>query len=317
MTLPPMIARRLPQFGAPLALVLCLSACADDWPAPPPVDPTVFAEEHEEWRLNREARSVTPPGGAALWIGLWDLPEGETLFGSDPSLSIVLPEEDSPPIAGTLRRDGWNVDIVPAPGTSISVHEGEVLSGSMSLGHDRSENPTRLKLGSLGLRVHSEPGTDRLWLRVWDEDSPVRETFRLPDYFPVDTAWRVAAHFEPYDEPEILSVPDVTGGFVEFTAPGDLVFQKNGREHRLITTAGATSSAYFVLMWDSTATQNTYQGGRYLRVDFPDETGWTTIDFNRSYNAPCVFTAYSVCALPPRENWLKLPVTAGEMRPAK
>ena len=48
----------------------------------------------------------------------------------------------------------------------------------------------------------------------------------------------------------------------------------------------------------------------------PDEDGWTTIDFNRAYNAPCVFTPFSVCALPPRANWLQLPVTAGEKRPA-
>jgi hypothetical protein len=71
------------------------------------------------------------------------------------------------------------------------------------------------------------------------------------------------------------------------------------------------------MMWDSTATTETYQAGRYLRVEKVDEEGWTTIDFNRSYNAPCVFTAFSVCALPPRENWLDLPVTAGEKRPDK
>ena len=70
------------------------------------------------------------------------------------------------------------------------------------------------------------------------------------------------------------------------------------------------------MMWDSTATTETYQAGRYMRVEMPDEDGWTTIDFNRAYNAPCVFTPFSVCALPPRANWLQLPVTAGEKRPA-
>ena len=82
-------------------------------------------------------------------------------------------------------------------------------------------------------------------------------------------------------------------------------------------TALRLSGAFFIIMWDSTATANTYQGGRYLSAPLPDESGWTTIDFNRAYNAPCVFTEYSVCALPPRENWLKLHVTAGEQRPDK
>ena len=69
------------------------------------------------------------------------------------------------------------------------------------------------------------------------------------------------------------------------------------------------------MMWDSTATIDTYQAGRYMRVPLADEDGWTTIDFNRAYNPPCVFSAFSVCALPPPENRLRLAVTAGERRP--
>jgi uncharacterized protein (DUF1684 family) len=185
----------------------------------------------------------------------------------------------------------------------------------MTLGSDRSGRTTDLSLGSLGLRIHGEPGTDRLWLRVWDEDLPLRDTFTLPDYYPIDPAWRVPARFEPYANPEILRVPDVTGGMVEYEVPGELVFQANGREHSLIATAGANASSFFIMMWDSTAVADTYQGGRYLRAALPDETGWTTIDFNRAYNAPCVFTEFSVCALPPLGNWLTLHVRAGEKRP--
>lgn len=298
-------------------LILALVAgCAEPWPEPPAVDAGVFAEEHEEWRSQREARAVEPPGGAVLWIGLWDLRDGATTFGSDSALPIVLPVEDSPAVAGSLIRDGDAVRLEPAPGAGIRVHEGGPVDGPIDLRHDRMEDPTRLQLGSLGLRVHSEPGTDRLWLRAWDEDMPERETFRLPDYFPVDPGWRVQARFEPYAEPEPLRVPDVTGGMVEFTARGELVFRRGRDEHRLIATAGDGSSSYFVMMWDSTAVDETYQGGRYLRVDFPDESGWTTIDFNRTYNAPCVFTAYSVCGLPPRRNWLPFRVEAGEKRPS-
>jgi uncharacterized protein (DUF1684 family) len=187
----------------------------------------------------------------------------------------------------------------------------------MVLGSDRSGNTTNLALGSLGMRIHGEPGTDRLWLRVWDEDMAARDTFRLPDYFPVTPDWNVRARFDPYPEAEPLRVPDVTGGTVEYQARGELVFRRNGREHSLIATAGDNASSFFIMMWDSTAIADTYQGGRYLSAPMPDAEGWTTIDFNRAYNAPCVFTAFSVCALPPRENWLELHVSAGEKRPAK
>ena len=307
--------------------ILILAGCTDDWPDPPPIAMGTLLEEHEEWRANREGRLVTPPGGAVLWMGLWGLPQGATEFGSDESLTIVLPSEDSPAIAGTLRRVGQEVTLEPVAGSVIRVRtedpedEDAVIETPVTqplvLQNDRSDQTTVLVLGSLGLRVHSEPGTDRLWLRAWDEDSPERETFTLPDYFPVSDDWRVTARFEPYDEPVILRFADVTGGEIEYRAPGELEFRVDGREHSLIATASETSTSYFVIMWDSTATVNTYQGSRYLRVDFPDEEGWTTIDFNRAYNAPCIFTAYSVCGLPPMENWLELHVTAGEQRPEK
>jgi uncharacterized protein (DUF1684 family) len=298
-----------------LALV-ALAACADEWPDPAPVALETFLAEHEAWRQEREERQVTPPGGAVLWVGLYPLAQGATPFGSDTALPIVLPEGDSPPLAGTLRRSGQDVRLEPAPGSPIRLRDGPTVVEPMSLGNDRSGSVTDLALGSLGMHVHGEPGTDRLWLRVWDEDLPLRKTFELPEYYPVDPAWRVQARFEPYDEVRPLRVPDVTGGTIEYEAPGELVFRSGGREHRLIATASANATSFFIMMWDSTATTDTYQGGRYLRAPMPDESGWTTIDFNRAYNAPCVFTAFSVCAIPPRENWLDFYVTAGEKRPA-
>ena len=318
-------SRFLPSRGVPAALPLLLgsgfgvllgSGCETrEWPSPPPVVAADFAADHEEWRSARRDQQVTPPSGPVLWIGLYELPQGETEFGSDPALPIVLSAEDAPPLAGTLRRFGQEVRLEPADGAGLRIRDGESLSGPLVLGSDRSGATTNLKLGSLGMRIHGEPGTDRLWLRVWDEDSPVRETFVLPKYFPVDPAWRVAARFEPYSEPRGLMLADVTSGMIEYQAPGDLVFQKNGREHRLIAVANPNSSSFFILLRDPTSATVTYPGGRYLRVPFADEEGWTIIDFNRTYNAPCVFTAFSVCALPPRENWLALAVTAGEQAP--
>lgn len=306
-----------PRRSAPtLPLLLLLAAgCADEWPTPTPVDRELLAAEHAEWREYRRGRLVEPPGGAVLWVGLWDLPEGEVAFGSGADLPISLPGEDTPGVVGTLHRSGSEVTLTGAPGTPLLLEDGTPVSGTLALDHDRTDEPTTFRVGSLGMRVHAEPGTDRLWLRAWDEAHPERETFDLPPYFAVDEAWVVPARFDAYEEARPLRVPDVTGGFVEYQARGELVFRKEAREHRLIATAGETSSRFFVMLWDSTAVAETYQGGRYLQVDFPDEEGWTTIDFNRTYNAPCVFTPYSVCALPPRENWLSLPVTAGEKRP--
>ena len=277
-----------------------------------------LTREHEKWRADRRERLVRPFSGVVLWMGLWELAQGATPFGSDVALPIVLPEEDSPPLAGTIHRSGQEIRLEPAAGSPLAIREGDRIGEAMLLQSDRTGNTTNMALGSLGLRIHGEPGTDRLWLRAWDEDSEKRETFQLPESYPVDPEWRVTAKFEPYPEPRALPVQDVTSGMIEYQTPGELVFRAGGREHRLIAIrTSETSRNYFMIMWDSTATIDTYQAARYMSVPLADEDGWTKIDFNRAYNPPCVFSAYSVCALPPPENRLRLAVTAGEKRPYK
>jgi hypothetical protein len=184
----------------------------------------------------------------------------------------------------------------------------------LALASDRTEAPTVLAVGSLRVRLHGEPGTDRLWLRAWDEEHPDRETFRLPESFAPDTAWRVSARFARFRAPRTYRVADVTGGSQEYRSPGELVFHLGGREHRLAAFADSASRDFFVMFWDSTSTTMTYEGGRYLHVPLPDDDGWTVIDFNRAYNPPCVFTPYSTCALPPPGNRLGTAIEAGEKR---
>ena len=314
------------------AMMLALSAVAgvgcsapearsEGWPDPPAVEPAVLVAEHEEWREGRRRSLANPNAGVISWDGLFELADGANAFGSDPSLAIVLPAEDAPPVAGTLYLEDGAVRLVPEAGSGLHLREvvtgevGDPVTEPMPLPDDRSEGTVRLALGSLGMRVHAERGTERLWLRVWDTDASRIETFQLPEYFPIIDEWRVTARFDPYPEPRTVSLADVRGGTLENTAPGDLVFRVNGDEHRLMVFATATSRSYFVSFWDSTAVTDTYPAGRYMRAPLPDDDGWTTIDFNRAYNAPCAFTPHSVCSLPPRENYLRFAVTAGEQRP--
>ena len=104
------------RFLRPVGLVvsglvaLVFAGCmGEEWPAPEPVVFAEFAQEHQEWRVNRQERLVRPFSGSVLWMGLWELAQGATPFGSDPDLPIVLPEEDSPQLAGTLHRSGQEI----------------------------------------------------------------------------------------------------------------------------------------------------------------------------------------------------------------
>ncbi len=300
-----------------LAFIVAATTTCTEAPAPPPppIPPETLATEHKEWRTGRRNSLANPEGGVVSWIGLWELAEGSNWFGSDPTLAIVLPAEDSRPLTGKLELAGGRVRLTPEAGRGIAVRDGGPVTGPMDLQDDRSGNTTILDLGSLSLRIHAERGTDRLWLRAWDRDSPRTDAFELPPYFPVANEWRVSARFDPYAQPRGVPMADVKGGTVENVSPGELVFHAGGREHRLIAFANERSRDYLVMLRDSTAFADTYPLGRYMHVPFPDDDGWTVIDFNRLYNPPCAFTPFSVCSFPPRENRLALAVTAGEKRP--
>jgi uncharacterized protein (DUF1684 family) len=67
----------------------------------------------------------------------------------------------------------------------------------------------------------------------------------------------------------------------------------------------------FVPFRDGTSGVTTYGAGRYLDLE-PNEDGTVTIDFNLAYNPSCVYSDGWSCPIPPPENWLSVPIEAGE-----
>jgi uncharacterized protein (DUF1684 family) len=272
------------------------------------------AADFEEWRTSRRNGLVRPGGGAVTWIGLWELPVGEFAIGADSLLPMVLRGDGMPGTLGTIVRTDDAIRFTPARGVTPTLADTTPITSTIEVVSDRSLRSTEIGLGSIHFRVHGEPGTERLWIRAWDDSLPRRQTFQLPESYPLSAAWRVAARLDSFPAPKDFRVADVAEGTQSYHSPGELVFRIHGREYRLAVSADSGSRDYFIMLWDSTATTTTYGAGRYLRVPLADSTGWTVIDFNRTYNPPCAFTAFSTCAFPPPENRLPFPVTAGEKR---
>src|SRR5688500_13791888 len=84
-----------------LVTVMCAGCADEQWRAPPSLSQQQFLDEFEQWREWRRGRLTQLNGvGPITWIGLWELPAGATSLGSDSSLPIVLPAEQSPKLLG-------------------------------------------------------------------------------------------------------------------------------------------------------------------------------------------------------------------------
>ncbi|MEJ2598295.1 MAG: DUF1684 domain-containing protein [Anaerolineales bacterium] len=75
----------------------------------------------------------------------------------------------------------------------------------------------------------------------------------------------------------------------------------------------------FLPFQDATAPEETYGGGRYLwdtikGADLGIELDRLVLDFNYAYNPSCAYNPRWHCPLAPRENWLAVPLRAGELR---
>ena len=78
-----------------------------------------------------------------------------------------------------------------------------------------------------------------------------------------------------------------------------------------IYEAGEDDGRLFMILRDETSGSTTYGAGRFLVADKPVD-GRTTVDFNKAYNPPCVFTPYATCTLPWPANRLPIRIEAGE-----
>lgn len=145
--------------------------------------------------------------------------------------------------------------------------------------------------------------------------------FDGPRYFPPAEEWRLLAHLDR-SAPNVgqhVTLATSTGQLREMEVAGDLVFDVDGSEHRLLAFATQDDEGYevlFVPFRDATSGTETYGAGRYLEIPFDRDADDVELDFNFAYNPSCVFSPAYDCPYPPPGNRLDLDVRAGEMLPA-
>lgn len=130
-----------------------------------------------------------------------------------------------------------------------------------------------------------------------------------------DLVFEVEVDRFPDDDP-IVEMQTSTGDTQTYRRWGRFIFQVDEQEAALTIYSDPSGQEFFMPFKDATNGKETYGAGRYMDNHRPglDRLGPNRfeIDFNYAYNPYCAYNwAYS-CPLPPRENWLEVPIRAGE-----
>jgi uncharacterized protein (DUF1684 family) len=257
-----------------------------------------YSAEIDQWRADRRTRLLSDNGWLTL-VGLDWLHDGVN--------DVPLPAH--PPATVRLILKNGKVTLQP----SLRV----MIDGPTGLRDDTDpQGPTIIPIGTLNFQIikRSDKTGDRFGVRVKDMQSDARKNFKGLDYFATNPSYRIEARFEPYEPAKKIAISNVLGMTSDETSPGALVFTLHGRSFRIDPILEQREKDLFIIFKDATSGKETYAAARYLYAHPPDAAGKTIIDFNKSYNPPCVFTPYATCPLPPLQNRLPVRIEAGEKK---
>jgi hypothetical protein len=137
--------------------------------------------------------------------------------------------------------------------------------------------------------------------------------FKGLKYFDPDPSFRFEAKLQRYANPEAVVVATSKGTNQLFNRVGYFDLTVGGEPVRVnaYQSAERDDPNLFIPFRDSTSGKESYGAARYLDLEVEHDDQYV-VDFNYAYNPYCAYSEDFVCPLPPRENWLKVAMRAGE-----
>ncbi|MGM0592325.1 MAG: DUF1684 domain-containing protein [Halobacteriota archaeon] len=142
-----------------------------------------------------------------------------------------------------------------------------------------------------------------------------QESFDGLSYFPADRDYRFEVDIHEHETPETITVATTTEGEREYIVWGEFTVSLHDDSFTVqVYRADPDEDALWVPFRDETSGDETYGAGRYLDLGPDDRTddGTWVVDFNLAYNPFCAYSPRYECPLVPMENWLDVPIYAGE-----
>ncbi len=294
--------------------ILCIAFLALTAAAQNATPDPQYLQQIAQFRAQR-AKNLSSPEGWLSLVALQWLKPGDTSVGSAPGNTLHL--DHAPAHLATFRLANDSVSLVaPAGGFPADATLDGKPAAPAKLSYD-DNHPSELRYNGL-LMIVIKRG-DRLYVRVKDAQAPTRTSFPGLNWYAPDPRFVVTAKWIPSNPPHTLTIPNVLGQISHEPSPGVAEFTLNGKTLRLepVIEDPADKSLFFIFR-DTTSSTTTYQAGRFLYTSLPsnglDMPGTVVLDFNRTQNPPCVYTAYATCPLPPQQNRLDVAIPAGEKR---
>lgn len=146
-----------------------------------------------------------------------------------------------------------------------------------------------------------------------------KDAFRGLDYYDDDHSMTFTVPVERFaDDEPLMEMETSTGDRRLYRRWGRFHFTVDGTEATLTIYSDPDGTDFFLPFRDVTSGKETYGAGRYMDNHRPglqpiSETE-VEVDFNFAYNPYCAYNPNFSCPLPPAENWLKVPIRAGEKK---
>jgi uncharacterized protein (DUF1684 family) len=159
---------------------------------------------------------------------------------------------------------------------------------------------------------------DRFFAEHWQSPIPSKDRmgFKGLDYFAPDPAYRFELELHEHEEKRVVRMAYTKGQERDFLRWGEFRFKVSDKEQAVQAyKSDPAEERLFILFRDATSGKETYGAGRYLDLE-PDRDqtaeGKWILDFNKAYNPWCVYSEGYTCPVVPLENWLQVPMRAGE-----
>lgn len=256
--------------------------------------------DHQEHVASRDRWATSPRGPLAL----------VTAQRVDhPQPVWPVPGQWAPAVGGltvtAAPEDGVVVDGVPVDGTVLVAGDEAVVASTVAFPDGFAGTVSR--------------GT----LRVWDPASDAIARFARIARFDRSDAWVTSGRYTPVSALEERgSVVDAAGDPLEVAGHVETTVGPTSVRFVAVRSAAFRGAARLqLIVQDATSALpeedpvSTYSMGRFLYLDDPGTDAVVALDWNLAVLPPCAFSYQFACPIPPTENRVATPITAGERHP--